>query len=81
MFDSRGAQCGPHRRLTKRRHGIKGGTHEIFFAQYKKILAAHWIELEYRTTGGGRRQSTIVGRSRKRGPAVSSQGGAANRQS
>lgn len=32
--------------------GFKGGTYEIFFAQYKKILARHHVSLEYRATGG-----------------------------
>jgi TRAP-type uncharacterized transport system substrate-binding protein len=32
--------------------GFKGGTYEIFFAQYRKTLAAHGVELEYRATGG-----------------------------
>lgn len=32
--------------------GFKGGTYEIFFAQYKKALSQHGVDLEYRTTGG-----------------------------
>jgi TRAP-type uncharacterized transport system substrate-binding protein len=32
--------------------GFKGGTYEIFFAQYQKILARQRVSLEYRSTGG-----------------------------
>src|SRR5665647_1036373 len=32
--------------------GFKGGTYEVFFAQYKELLVRHGVDLEYRSTGG-----------------------------